>query len=134
MIDHWLYVSRSSVSVKEIDDTIQDIVTTSQQRNLTLSVTGVLLYAFGYFSQLIEGPESGLIQLRASIVKDSRHHDIVTISEGPGSARRFSDWSLAYAGGSQYFGRNLERLIAQPSLRDSKATERVLRIMEEFAS
>ncbi|MGE0774957.1 MAG: BLUF domain-containing protein [Sphingomonadaceae bacterium] len=134
MINHWLYVSRSSVDVEGIDGTIQDIVTTSQQRNLALSVTGVLLYAFGYFSQLIEGPEPGLIQLRASIVKDSRHHDIVTLSEGPAPARRFSNWSLAYAGGSQYFGRDLERLIEQPELKGGEAIERIVRVMEEFAS
>lgn len=134
MINHWLYVSRSSVDAEGIDRTIKDIVTTSQQRNLALSVTGVLLYAFGYFSQLIEGREPGMTQLRASIVKDSRHHDIVTLSEGPAPARRFSNWSLAYAGGSQYFGCDLERLIEQPEHKGDEAIEKILRVMEEFAS
>ncbi len=107
----WLYVSRSQIEVAAIPSEIEQIVSTSRGRNATLDVTGALIFARGRFSQYLEGPETSVAALRASIERDDRHTDIVTLPTKPTAVRLFEGWSLAYAGEASYMSRAMERTL-----------------------
>jgi len=83
-----------------MEEELARIVDVSRIRNARMSVTGALLFTGVRFAQCIEGPETGVAAIRQSIASDTRHAAVTTLMEGPIAQRRFSDWSLAYAGPS----------------------------------
>lgn len=48
------------------------------------------------FVQLVEGEETVVRALFARIQQDTRHRQVVTLSEGPGPRRWFAAWSMAW--------------------------------------
>lgn len=48
------------------------------------------------FLQLLEGEEKEVSFLYEKIKSDSRHHDVVTISEGTAKDKVFTEWSTAF--------------------------------------
>jgi hypothetical protein len=58
------------------------------------SLTSLLLYRGGRYVQVLEGSENEVRAAYARILRDPRHTQVVTISEGLGPAR-FPTWSLA---------------------------------------
>jgi len=91
----WIYVSKSRIKSAAAEMELDHIVNASRTRNLSISVTGALLFTGERFAQCIEGPEPALSELRASIMRDRRHHEIVTLAEGVIGSRHFDAWSLA---------------------------------------
>ncbi|HKL68513.1 BLUF domain-containing protein [Salibaculum sp.] len=83
-------------------DQLTDLLGRSRSRNTKEGITGILLYRYsddfdkGYFIQAIEGPEAELDALWRRISGDSRHHTIVTLSEGFEEARMFPNWSMGF--------------------------------------
>lgn len=47
--------------------------------------------------QLLEGPETAVRALYATIRQDPRHEQVRTLSEGAGPTRWFADWRMALA-------------------------------------
>lgn len=103
----WTYVSRSLLNPQESESAIADIVAASKRNNAAANVSGALMAVGSTFAQLIEGPRHGVEGIKAAILADDRHYAIETLAEGPVSQRRFSRWSLAYAGRSAFFQRVL---------------------------
>lgn len=73
----FVYCSRAAEGVDEIE--VGRIVETAQTRNLARSITGVLVFGSGVFFQLIEGPTAQMKKLRASLYRDPRHSDVVSL-------------------------------------------------------
>ncbi|WP_262510240.1 BLUF domain-containing protein [Hymenobacter sediminis] len=69
-----------------------------RQNNERDGITGLLLYSQPEqrFMQLIEGEEKPLRQLFALILKDHRHRNLLTLSDGPIPARAFQDWLMGF--------------------------------------
>lgn len=133
MDEHWLYVSRSRLTPEEAAAQIDDIVAVARAGNERLRVTGTLIFTGRHFAQYIEGAPEAVAKLRAIIVKDRRHTDLVTLSEGPIAVRRFATWSLAYAGPSQFVARTVALPLDDICLTDRRAAVRkLLRLMDEF--
>ncbi len=93
-IYHVLYRSRATHALTEAD--LQALLVVSRTFNAHHQLTGVLLYSDGQFVQLIEGLEEVVQALYARIQQDPRHTQVVTMSDGPGPQRWFSEWSMAF--------------------------------------
>jgi hypothetical protein len=89
-----VYVSKSSLRFSQRD--LTDLLTKSRDHNLAVDITGLLLYADGNFMQLLEGNQKRIEELMVRIKRDSRHHDVNILEEGPIAQRSFPDWSMAF--------------------------------------
>lgn len=85
------------------------MVNSAVVRNGTLDVTGALIYTGARFAQLLEGANSAVDQIMASIEKDRRHEQIIYLPVRQRPVRRFATWAMAYAGPSLYVDRHVKR-------------------------
>jgi Sensors of blue-light using FAD len=130
----WMYVSKSLLVAEHNEAVLHDIVRLSRQRNQPLDITGCLLLARGRFAQVLEGPADSVAELRISIEADSRHTDVTTIDLSSAQTRRFSGWSLAYAGPSIFVEKAMADTIQDVAVAGGKnAIGRLLRMMQGFA-
>ncbi|HYZ48312.1 MAG TPA: BLUF domain-containing protein [Sphingomonas sp.] len=129
----WLYVSRSTLSPDQAAAAIAEIVHVSRARNAELKVTGALAFTGAAFGQFLEGPVESVEAVRASISRDARHEDILTVAEGAAPQRVFADWSLAYSGASSFFGRVLERVRQDHPRRPSQSARELTQLLFELA-
>ncbi len=125
MFATWLYVSTSAVS-QNADQVIGSIQSTARSRNPVLGLTGVLISSGRHFAQFLEGPSAGLTIMKASILRDDRHSDIITLPTQAIRERRYGHWALAYAG----WATAIDRVLTD-ALRDNDPRE-LLRYMDEF--
>jgi hypothetical protein len=88
-----LYRSRATSLPTEAD--LQHLLDHARAHNAQADITGLLLYSDGRYVQLLEGPEDEVRAVYVRILRDSRHTQVVTVSEGLGPARRFPDWRMA---------------------------------------
>lgn len=129
-----LYVSRALVTGDAAEAAVEEIVSVSRPRNGSLGVTGGLLFSGGHFAQWLEGRREAVEELMRSIARDPRHTDIVILEAGPAAARRFADWTLAYAGRSTFVDGALAAAIAGDRADDPARTRRILSLLESFAA
>lgn len=130
----WMYVSRSLVAAAAHGVTLLDIISVSRQRNKLRGVTGCLISARSRFAQLIEGPPDSVKEIRRSITADYRHTEVITLNAKQVGRRRFSGWSLAYAGPSYFMEEAMEDTVTHVVRREEYAVDRLLRVMKEFSS
>lgn len=87
------YISRLVSDDPERD--LRAIEEVSQRNNARDSITGVLIYAGGYFFQLIEGDEAAIDALYAKLLRDPRHTDLILIqTELDVHERLFPTWAM----------------------------------------
>ncbi len=89
-----LYISQVTKPLSEKD--LDNLVKASRSRNAALNVTGALIFDGKTFMQLLEGYPEDLLDIYTSIFSDHRHHQIVTICNGPINSRNFEDWSMHF--------------------------------------
>ncbi len=68
----------------------------SQDNNIKVGFTGLLVHKDGQFMQLIEGSEDSVRATLKKIEADPRHKNITTLLEGTTDDRQFSDWSMRF--------------------------------------
>jgi hypothetical protein len=88
-----LYESRARSPLS--DAGLQQLVSSSQARNLREKVTSLLIYDEGRFVQWLEGPAEGVQRVWNSIRRDSRHGDIAVLEETPTLRRCFHNNPMA---------------------------------------
>jgi hypothetical protein len=130
----WTYLSRCVVPKEQQEATLKDIVVLSHPKNELLQVTGCLVFTGVYFAQLIEGPRASIGDLQKSIRADQRHTHVTTVFEEQIERRRFSEWSLAYAGPSVLVSRTIEEALNKVQARNNLDIERWIELMEQFTS
>lgn len=89
-----IYSSASSTPM-ELDE-LEDILEHAQSSNSTCGITGALVYADGYFLQILEGEKAAVESLMQRIKKDLRHETVVILQSGQMDSAAFSDWRMAY--------------------------------------
>jgi hypothetical protein len=94
MIFYLIYIS-SAVKLLTEEELLL-LLRQSQEKNAILDVTGMLLYKGGNFMQMLEGEEQTVRELYATIRKDERHKDILTIMTGNIEKRNFDSWSMGF--------------------------------------
>lgn len=89
-----LYHSRATKLPSESD--LLELLNYSRHFNAEHQITGLLLYSEGRYVQVLEGTEVDVRALYSRIKVDSRHEQVVTVTEGPSPQRRFADWRMGF--------------------------------------
>ena len=79
------------------DEEINSLLDISRKNNANNDITGLLLYADGNFLQIIEGEKEAIEMTYQKILNDSRHKNIILITNEPIKKRSFSDWKMGYS-------------------------------------
>lgn len=130
----WMYISTATIPRADAAQVIDAIVAISRGRNAALEVTGALIFSGDMFAQIIEGPAEAIAELRASITRDVRHREILTVADGEQDRREFADWSLAYSGTSLFVARELDRISAVRVSEPYNSNRDLRRLLGELAS
>jgi hypothetical protein len=88
------YLSQSKLDWT--DEAIDQLLERSKQNNATRGITGAMIYANGYFMQLIEGPQIAVDALYSVIEADPRHEVLSLLNDQEIEDRHFSDWAMEY--------------------------------------
>ena len=88
------YLSQSKLDWT--DEAIDELLERSKRNNATRKITGAMIYANGYFMQLIEGPQIAVDELYSAIEADSRHEVLSLLHNQEIKDRHFSDWAMEY--------------------------------------
>jgi hypothetical protein len=99
MLVRLTYASRASHSVSA--ELIRDILDSSQRNNAGKGLTGILCCNANIFLQALEGPRHQVNALYSRLADDSRHKDLTILDYAEISARRYSNWSMGWAGAKQ---------------------------------
>jgi hypothetical protein len=88
-----VYCSRATARVDAA--VVDQIIATAHRLNPPHGITGILVFGNGIFVQWLEGPRDNVLALMANIRVDSRHEEIVLISESEEVRERlFPDWDM----------------------------------------
>ena len=88
-----IYVSNL---VKQDESQLASILESAVRHNREDGITGMLLYSGGNFLQVLEGPREQVRSTYERIFRDTRHGNIIELSEDEVPARHFSTWSMGY--------------------------------------
>ena len=101
-----VYCSRNLISgdAQSIRLQLQSILASCRANNVRMQVTGALLYNFGNFAQILEGPLHSVESVFEKIQRDERHSEVTVIQSGPVDQRQFPEWSMAFASNSSIEG------------------------------
>ena|ERR1022692_789983 len=89
-----IYASSAS-SPFELKDLLA-LLNAARAVNLSLGITGMLVYEKGSFLQILEGASVAVRSLYAHIATDKRHTDVTKLIEEPIDAPSFGDWSMGF--------------------------------------
>jgi len=91
---HIIYLSRAVVPFS--DARLNALLMQARDRNAVLGITGFLVYGNEQFLQVLEGEESVVRALYASIQSDPRHCDVLAYADKRIDARAFDGWEMAF--------------------------------------
>lgn len=124
---HHIVYKSCAVGLPTIAD-LRRLLLQSSANNTRLGVTGLLLYAEGYYMQVLEGDATAVQNLYASIRADSRHTDVDTLSEGVIKERIFQNWAMAF---QTLPGEDFRRLTGYINAHRSRASDAYLPALDE---
>ncbi|MES2817561.1 MAG: BLUF domain-containing protein [Pseudomonadota bacterium] len=99
MLVRLTYASRASHSVSA--ELIREILDSSQRNNPARGLTGLLCCNADIFLQALEGPREAVNALYIRLADDSRHKDLTVLAFEEIDVRRYSGWSMGWAGAKQ---------------------------------
>ena len=89
-----VYGSAATAGFSTLD--LDELLSTARANNRVSGVTGMLLYEDGRFLQVLEGPETVVRDLMATIAPDVRHDRVEVLTDEPIEERRFPDWTMGH--------------------------------------
>ena len=92
----FFYIYTSSARKPFSQDELRDLLAVSREKNARFGLSGMLLYKFGDFMQVLEGPEPAVRALLKVIQADSRHENFVKLLEGFRNERQFPGWYMGF--------------------------------------
>jgi Sensors of blue-light using FAD len=90
-----IYRSHSLITAEERRTVLGEIFTTARRKNKRLGVTGALVVSGDAFVQALEGEESVVRDLYATISQDARHDHVTLVEEVAVDGRTFGRWAMA---------------------------------------
>ena len=75
---------------------MRQLLTKCRANNSRLGVTGILLYNFGNFFQILEGDDDKVTMVYQKICHDPRHQGIIQLFNEPVEKKSFPDWSIGF--------------------------------------
>ena len=94
MVHSVVYLSFATRKITAAD--VQDILEVSRVNNMARGITGILFYKNNQFLQLLEGEESVVERVLATIEQDERHSGLVVLAREK-QPRIFSEWSMDFS-------------------------------------
>ena len=89
----FVYCSRAADGVDDAE--VDRLIVSAQRHNLTRGITGVLVFGSGVFFQWVEGPAAEVRKLIASLHRDRRHYDIVSLDQSEEKRERlYPNWQM----------------------------------------
>ena len=132
-IKQLVYISKATVPFTT--DSLKELTEVANVNNEKLNVTGCMVYASGYFLQLLEGSAESVDILYRKIEKDDRHKGTKLLLETKvdEDRRLFDKWFMTSfnVDTTTDFPEELKKNIAQ-IIRDQKAIIPVHRLFMEF--
>lgn len=89
-------VYSSTATTAFTDSDLAALLTVSRQNNSQAGLTGMLVSRHDRFLQVLEGPETQVDQLMATIAQDSGHHSVRVLLREPIERRQFADWTMSF--------------------------------------
>jgi hypothetical protein len=129
----WVFVSQARLHEEQGEKGISDIVGVSRIRNVSLGVTGALIFAGDRFAQLLEGAESNVVDLQNRILRDTRHSMVTPVQIDLQPRRLFADWFLQYAGRSLFFGNILNEIELDSQTQERSSAQLLSTLFTKFA-
>lgn len=74
----------------------RSVIDAAKRRNVPQDITGLLIYADGYFLQVLEGSASATSETFIRIGADPRHEHISLLSVEDVAERSFPQWAMRY--------------------------------------
>ena len=94
MLFHLGYTSTESRPLSSND--LLALLESIRAANERMQLTGLLLYRENSFFQVLEGEEDVVRGVFERIKRDTRHHRVELLFEGPIEKREFTDWSMGF--------------------------------------
>lgn len=79
------------------DEEINDLLKISRENNQKNGITGLLLYSDGNFMQILEGEKEAVESTYNKILNDTRHRNVILITNESIKQRNFSEWKMGYS-------------------------------------
>ncbi|MEO0630502.1 MAG: BLUF domain-containing protein [Planctomycetota bacterium] len=92
MLRRVVYISKAASEMSDFQ--LQMLASRASDRNATVGITGLLVYAGGWFIQAIEGPKASIDLVLNRIYRDNRHHDIEVLLDAEVRERMFRNWTM----------------------------------------
>jgi hypothetical protein len=92
----YFYVYTSAACKPFSVEELRTLLARSREQNARLGLTGMLLYKFGDFMQVLEGSEPAVRERVKIIQADPRHDNIVKLLEGFTNERQFPGWYMGF--------------------------------------
>ena len=92
---HQLAYTSSSTSY-DVTAFIDEDLPFIKERNCSIGVSGILLFADGTFLQVLEGEEASVRSLYEKIARDPRHKGVKIVLEREAKRRSFPDWAMGW--------------------------------------
>jgi hypothetical protein len=120
-----IYVSRATGTIEPT--ALEALMNEARLHNEKVGISGILCSVRGYFLQALEGSETEVMPLYASILRDARHQQSALLSIGLVSSRAFPQWAMALVEGEPLGAEMHARLVDQVLLdRDPSEPVRLL--------
>jgi len=94
MLVRLLYASRAAEPVTA--ELVASILRSSHTHNPALGITGVLCYGGDVYMQVLEGGRAAVNNLYNTIVRDSRHREVMLLKYSEIAERRFAGWTMGH--------------------------------------
>ena len=94
MLVRLLYASRTADAVTQ--EVIESILAQSRKHNPELGITGILCHGGDVYMQVLEGGRAAVNGLYNTIVRDSRHREVMLLKYGEIAERRFAGWTMGH--------------------------------------
>jgi hypothetical protein len=114
--------NRGAHSPEEMATTIAHILAASRRNNVSVNVTGALMFNAGCFAQVLEGPKAMVEHTFERIQQDERHGDVSVLSFGPVAGRAFDRWSMGFVGETTRASQHYNAIASQSGYDPSRMT------------
>ena len=134
MVYSLAYVSEASAPLPAPD--LLELLRGSREKNAALGVSGILLYRYGTFLQLLEGSREQVDALYATIARDPRHREVSTVLVEDRPERRFPDWTMGFGDVDGDFSdvEGFNDVLGSARGPDGKESEQYLQLLALFAT
>lgn len=101
-----VYISAAEHDFTEKE--LQELLAKARQNNMSLEITGMLLFHEGSFIQALEGKKESVEKLYEKIGQDQRHSETRVIFRGELEERDFDSWSMGFYRSNRSSSENLQ--------------------------